>query len=230
MIVLILWKSNSKKIWPPRSSNYKHSNNNCFVSILGLFLCPRSLFHSVIFCLKDQTHADHNIWLLNIWSCSMWPQVWIQRFLLKDSLGCWLYHIAFFSLVFFFLIFLTVPGLSCGMWDLVPKPGTELRSPALGVGSLSHWTTSRELPDRIKFVRLSWSLLGCGVLSCSVVSDSPSPVPWAVACQDPLDVRFPRQEYWSGLPFPPPGELPFPVTEPASLTSPALAGRFFTTI
>ena len=61
----------------------------------------------------------------------------------------------FFPSIFFFLIFLTVPGLSCGMWDLVPKPGIELRPPALGVGSLSHWTTSRELPDRIKFVRLS---------------------------------------------------------------------------
>ena len=65
------------------------------------------------------------------------------------------------------------------------------------------------------------------MLSCSVVSDSPPPVPWTVACQNPLDVGFPRQEYWSGLPFPPPGELPFPVIEPASLTSPALAGRFF---
>ena len=38
-------------------------------------------------------------------------------------------------------------------------------------------------------------------------------------------MRFPRQEYWSGLPFPPPGDLPDSGTEPAS---PALAGRFFT--
>ena len=38
---------------------------------------------------------------------------------------------------------------------------------------------------------------------------------------------FPRQEYWSGLPFPPPGDLPDPGMEPASLVSPALAGRFF---
>ena len=40
---------------------------------------------------------------------------------------------------------------------------------------------------------------------------------------------FPRQEYWSGLPFPPPGDLPNPGTKLASLVSPALAGRFFTT-
>ena len=40
---------------------------------------------------------------------------------------------------------------------------------------------------------------------------------------------FPRQEYWSGLPCPPPGALPDLGMEPASLTSPALAGRFFIT-
>ena len=40
---------------------------------------------------------------------------------------------------------------------------------------------------------------------------------------------FSRQEYWSELPFPPPGELPDPGIEPVSLASPALAGRFFTT-
>ena len=39
---------------------------------------------------------------------------------------------------------------------------------------------------------------------------------------------FSRQEYWSGLPCPPPGDLPNPGIEPVSLTSPALAGRFFT--
>jgi len=40
---------------------------------------------------------------------------------------------------------------------------------------------------------------------------------------------FSRQEYWSGLPFPSPGNLPDPGIEPLSLESPALAGRFFTT-
>ena len=39
---------------------------------------------------------------------------------------------------------------------------------------------------------------------------------------------FSRQEYWSGLPGPPPGDLPDPGTEPQSLMSPALAGGFFT--
>ena len=48
-------------------------------------------------------------------------------------------------------------------------------------------------------------------------------------CQTPVFMGFSRQEYWSGLPFPPPGDLPNPGIEPESLTSPALAGRFFTT-
>ena len=42
-------------------------------------------------------------------------------------------------------------------------------------------------------------------------------------------MEFSRQEYWSGLPFPPPGDLPDPEVEPESLTSPALAGGFFAT-
>ena len=50
--------------------------------------------------------------------------------------------------------------------------------------------------------------------------------PWTVACQASLSTGFFRQEYWSGLPFPPPGDLPHPGIEPIS---PALAGGFFTT-
>ena len=53
---------------------------------------------------------------------------------------------------------------------------------------------------------------------------------WTVARQAPLFMEFSRQEYWSGLPCPPPGDLPNPGIKPASLTSPALAGGFFTTI
>ena len=53
--------------------------------------------------------------------------------------------------------------------------------------------------------------------------------PWTVACQAPLSTEFLRQVYWSALPFPTPGELPNPRTEPASPWSPKLAGGFFTT-
>ena len=47
-------------------------------------------------------------------------------------------------------------------------------------------------------------------------------------CQAPLYVGFCRQEYWGGLPCPPPGDLPGPGIKPASLKSPALTGEFFT--
>ena len=50
--------------------------------------------------------------------------------------------------------------------------------------------------------------------------------PWTVAHQAPLSVRFPKQEYWCGLPFPSPGDFPNPGIEP---TSPALTSGFFTT-
>ena len=52
---------------------------------------------------------------------------------------------------------------------------------------------------------------------------------WTVAHRVPLSMGFPRQEYWSGLPFSSPGDLPHPGIEPTSLTSPALADGFFTT-
>ena len=48
-------------------------------------------------------------------------------------------------------------------------------------------------------------------------------MPWTIAHQAPLSIGFPRQEYWSRLPFPSPGDLPNPDA------SPTLAGRFFTT-
>ena len=61
----------------------------------------------------------------------------------------------------------------------------------------------------------------------SVVSNSATL--WTVAHQKPLSMGFPRQENWSGLPFPPPGDLPNPGIKPESLVPPALAGGFFTT-
>ena len=52
--------------------------------------------------------------------------------------------------------------------------------------------------------------------------------PWTAAYQAPLSMGFSGQEHWSGLPCPPPGDLPNPGIKPESLMSPALAGRFFT--
>ena len=61
------------------------------------------------------------------------------------------------------------------------------------------------------------------MLSCSVMSDSATP--WTVAHQASLSVGFPKQEYWSGLPVPSPGDLPDSGIKPGS---PALAGGYFT--
>ena len=66
----------------------------------------------------------------------------------------------------------------------------------------------------------------CHVLSCVRLFAAPG----TVACQVPLPMEFFRQEYWSGLPFHTLEDFPNPRMEPGSLESPALAGRFFTTI
>ena len=52
--------------------------------------------------------------------------------------------------------------------------------------------------------------------------------PWTVACQAPLSMVFPRQEYWSGLSCPPPWDRPNPGIQPVFLVAPALTGGFFT--
>ena len=76
---------------------------------------------------------------------------------------------------------------------------------------------------------LQLSDMFCAVLSCSVVSDSLRPCelqPVRLLCP----WGFSRQEYWSGLPYLPPGDLPDPGIKPVSLISPALAGGFFSPV
>ena len=63
--------------------------------------------------------------------------------------------------------------------------------------------------------------------ACLVVSDFFA-TSWIVAHQAPLSMEFSNQQYWSGLPFPPPGDLLDPGIKPTCLASPALAGKFFT--
>ena len=70
------------------------------------------------------------------------------------------------------------------------------------------------LEDNLNSLVILVTLLLC-VFCCSVVTVS-SVTPWIVAHQAPLSMGFPRQEYWSGLPFPPPGDLPNPRIKPAS--------------
>ena len=86
-------------------------------------------------------------------------------------------------------------------------------------------------------LQLTFSLLFCILFSASwrassyvcVLSCSTLCNPWTVVHQVPLSMGISRQEYWSGLPFPPPGDLPDPGIKPLSPVSPALTDGFFTT-
>ena len=86
-----------------------------------------------------------------------------------------------------------------------------------------HWFWGTEKHDQL-FSKLGYVLV-CAQSLCRVrlfVS------PWTVARQAPLSMGFPRQEYWSGLQFPSPRDLPNPGIEAASPVSLALVGGFFT--
>ena len=107
-----------------------------------------------------------------------------------------------------------------------------------GLRAQSHWTAPTQPSDANSKPRLPSELTN--QLQIGASND-----PWGMpshfshvplfltlrttAHQAPLSMGFSRQEYWSGLPCPPPGDLPDPESEPLSLRSPALAGRFFIT-
>ena len=82
------------------------------------------------------------------------------------------------------------------------------------------WDYNTIRQSRCNMVRMHAKLLSCVWLFETL---------WTVALQAPLSMGFSRQEYWNGLPCPPPGDLPNTGVKPTSLTSPELAGRFFTT-
>ena len=101
------------------------------------------------------------------------------------------------------------PSLSYkGNIHLVASPEAEKSSASL-LGSRSHHTAD---PQRLEIQNL---LLWLSVqFSHSIMSDSGNS--WTAAHQAPLSIGFPRQEYSSGLPFPPPGDLPDPTIKPKS--------------
>ena len=116
-------------------------------------------------------------------------------------------------------------------------PRTSLHSPCT---CLSHLWLSSGLTAFLSSNPwlLPWSSSGsvdpaleCRCLCCCLVTKSCLTLvtPWTVAVQAPPFTVFPRQEYWSELPFPSPENLPGPGIEPTSPVSPALAGRFSTT-
>ena len=72
-----------------------------------------------------------------------------------------------------------------------------------------------------KYTCIIFSVLPCVSAQCYQT-------PWTLAHWAPLSMGFLREKYWSGLLFPPPGDLPDPGTEPVSPASPTLAEIFFT--
>ena len=101
-------------------------------------------------------------------------------------------------------------------------------------GFLLKWKEIRE--RHLEKSSPAWKILKSAhqgrTCSTCVLSHSECPTlcdPVTAARQPPLSMGFSKQEYWSGLPCPPPGDLPDPGIEPTSLLSPALAGGFFTT-
>ena len=82
------------------------------------------------------------------------------------------------------------------------------------------------------FLGLDWVLCSENLWACMLSCFSHVQhfeTPWTVCCQALLSMGFSRQEIWSGLPYPPPGDLPNPGIKPASFMSPSLADRFFIT-
>ena len=89
-------------------------------------------------------------------------------------------------------------------WSGLPWLNLCLLSPALAGG---FFTTSTTWEAQQGAIKVKVKLLSCVRLLVT---------PWTVACQAPLSMEFSRQGYWSGLPFPSPGDLPDPGIEPGS--------------
>ena len=106
-----------------------------------------------------------------------------------------------------------------------PGLGTVIQLKPLVVSALLAWLTHLNHQD--KSAKHFWLSYACGLSHFSCVQLFA--ILWTAALQTALPMGFSRQELWSGLPFPSPGDLPNPGIEPTSLTSPALAGGFFTT-
>ena len=138
---------------------------------------------------------------------------------------------------------------------LVALTGDQTYVPCIAKRLLTHWTTRQVPIVLIIGYSLGWQVLeqrpgsqqrqerqpkGCYSFSAALVSQRVRVLScfcrvglfataWTVAHQAPLCLGSSRQEYWSGLPCPPPVDCPDPGIKPASLRSPASAGGFFTT-
>ena len=115
----------------------------------------------------------------------------------------------------------------------------ETQSPCLYIRPDSGWSfwtkqscDEARSPSKVSRLLSSWgkvSALASCVLQTHFSCVWLFATPWTVAHQVPQSMGFSRQENWSELPCPPPGDLPDPGIEPVSFVFPALAGGFYTT-
>ena len=111
-------------------------------------------------------------------------------------------------------------GLPFPSPENLPNPEIECRSLALQTDSFTTEPPGKP-PIYSCIFYICVCVCVCVCMPCSVMSDSATP--GNVAHQAPLPMGFCRQESWSGLSFPPPGDLPDPGIKPTSLVSPTLA-------
>ena len=124
------------------------------------------------------------------------------------------------------LLFYAVPFWPQGIWDQRSPNTDQTNTPCAGGLSLDHWTGEIPLfktfhPSSHMFIIIIIFLSESGNRVGGLVTKLclTLATPWTVAHEAPLSMGFSRQESWSGLPFPPPGDLPNPETESRSLES-----------
>ena len=108
---------------------------------------------------------------------------------------------------------------------LSPPADRQLSSPCVAVSLSPYLSICRSLLQTPRGFCPQWGKGSVCVLSHLRLFVTP----WTVARQAPLSMGFLRQEYWSGLPFPSPGDLPSPGIKPVSPTASYMAGDFFAT-
>ena len=188
------------------------------IFLLSIWLALAFLFQNSVVGRENLIYYGGNLllewfsyWIY--WLVSKFTQL-IQgkpRRLRRRAVGVFRYHANKYWGRYFLLLLVPCPyvlWLLCS--SVCPQPVWSLSSP-----TLNSW--QRHL------TALAFVLISC--FSCVWLFATL----WTIIHQAPLSMGFSWQEYWSGLPCPRPGDLPDPGIKPLSLTSPALAGRFFTT-
>ena len=117
--------------------------------------------------------------------------------------------------------FVVVTNTRCGsfllLWSRIPCHASDRYTPKHFTEGSDSWIFRGFLSSILWNSTSYQGLQHTAVLTCSVMSNSATP--WTVAHQAPLSMGFSRQEYWSGLPCPPPGDRPNPGIEPRSPAS-----------